>query len=126
MSEIGLKSSVDHALTFYRHRVVFLGALDTVRIFPWDVLWYTRNRLTDISPLGQTIVATLLTSIGSHFNRAHQSSYLGSAYLLSVCCFTPLYGRLSDIIGESRVVSLSIETHADGRMQEGKGPCYWA
>ncbi|KAG8881415.1 hypothetical protein FRB97_009610 [Tulasnella sp. 331] len=38
---------------------VFLGALDT------------------------TIVATLLGSIGSHFDRAHQSSYLGSAYLLS-------------------------------------------
>jgi MFS family permease len=27
------------------------------------------------------------------------SSWIGTAYLLSVCAFTPLYGRLCDIIG---------------------------
>ena len=56
--------------------LVFLGALDT------------------------TIVATLISSIGSHFDRAHQASYLGTSYLLSVAAFTPLYGRLSDIMGK--------------------------
>ncbi|KAF8313424.1 vacuolar amino acid permease [Clavulina sp. PMI_390] len=54
---------------------VFLGALDT------------------------TIVATLVSPIGSYFNASHQASYLGTSYLLSVCCFTPLYGRLADILG---------------------------
>ncbi|KAG8907221.1 hypothetical protein FRB99_005045 [Tulasnella sp. 403] len=62
---------------------VFLGALDT------------------------TIVATLLTSVGSHFNRAHLSSYLGSSYSLSICCFTPLYGRLSDIMGRKGAMLLA-------------------
>ncbi|KAL7410721.1 MFS general substrate transporter [Mrakia frigida] len=54
---------------------VFLGALDT------------------------TIVATLVSDIGSYFNASHITSWLGGAYLLSVCCFTPLYGRLCNIIG---------------------------
>lgn len=39
-----------------------------------------------------TVVATLLTPIGSEFKASNQSSYIGTAYLLSVCCFTPLYG----------------------------------
>ena len=63
-------------------------------------------------------MATLLSPIGSYFNESNRSSYIGTSYLLSVCCFTPLYGaccplsrairrcdgspcagRLSDILG---------------------------
>lgn len=39
-----------------------------------------------------TIVATLLSPIGSYFNESNRASYIGTSYLLSVCCFTPLYG----------------------------------
>jgi hypothetical protein len=39
-----------------------------------------------------TIVATLLTPIGSDFNKSNQASYIGTSYLLSLCRFTPLYG----------------------------------
>ncbi|WVQ71739.1 hypothetical protein IAR50_001280 [Cryptococcus sp. DSM 104548] len=46
-----------------------------------------------------TLVSTLLSDIGSAFNASTQTSWLGTAYLLSVCCFTPIYGRLSDLIG---------------------------
>ncbi|WVW82992.1 hypothetical protein I302_105008 [Kwoniella bestiolae CBS 10118] len=46
-----------------------------------------------------TLVSTLLSDIGSDFNAATQVSWLGTSYLLSVCCFTPIYGRLSDLIG---------------------------
>ncbi|KAG9008913.1 hypothetical protein FRB95_002195 [Tulasnella sp. JGI-2019a] len=77
---------------------VFLGALDT------------------------TIVATLLASIGSHFNRAHQASYLGSSYLLSVCCFTPLYGRLSDIIGRKGAMLLGLSLFGGGTILCGFAP----
>lgn len=42
-----------------------------------------------------TIVATLLAPIGSYFNESNRSSYIGTSYLLSVCCFTPLYGASS-------------------------------
>ncbi|ORY27197.1 putative multidrug resistance protein fnx1 [Naematelia encephala] len=46
-----------------------------------------------------TVVATLLSDIGSEFNASNQAAWLGTAYLLSACCFTPIYGRLSDLIG---------------------------
>ncbi|KAK8869741.1 hypothetical protein IAR55_000309 [Kwoniella newhampshirensis] len=46
-----------------------------------------------------TLVSTLLSDIGSAFNASTQVSWLGTSYLLSVCCFTPVYGRLSDLIG---------------------------
>ncbi|ODN98488.1 multidrug resistance protein fnx1 [Cryptococcus wingfieldii CBS 7118] len=46
-----------------------------------------------------TLVSTLLSDIGSAFNASTQTSWLGTSYLLSVCCFTPVYGRLSDLIG---------------------------
>lgn len=46
-----------------------------------------------------TLVSTLLSDVGSAFNASTQVSWLGTAYLLSVCCFTPVYGRLSDLIG---------------------------
>ncbi|KAG9008917.1 hypothetical protein FRB93_005967 [Tulasnella sp. JGI-2019a] len=77
---------------------IFLGALDT------------------------TIVATLLASIGSHFDRANQASYLGSAYLLSVCCFTPLYGRLSDIIGRKGAMLLGLSLFGGGTLLCGLAP----
>lgn len=41
------------------------------------------------------MVATLLTPIGSQFQASDQASYIGTSYLLSVCCFTPLYGLLN-------------------------------
>lgn len=39
-----------------------------------------------------TIVATLQQPIGDYFEKSYQASYIGTSYLLSVCCFTPLYG----------------------------------
>lgn len=51
-----------------------------------------------LGALDGTVVATLLTPIGSYFKKSNQATYLGTSYLLSVCCFTPLYGRLSDIL----------------------------
>ena len=65
---------------------VFLGALDG-----------KDNGITP-SAVGKrlgfpgTIVATLMTPIGNYFNKSNQASYIGTSYLLSVCCFTPLYG----------------------------------
>ncbi|CAE6521165.1 unnamed protein product [Rhizoctonia solani] len=71
---------------------VFLGALDT------------------------TIVATLVSPIGSYFQKSHQASYLGTSYLLSVCCFTPLYGRLSDIMGRKGAMLLALSLFGIGTL----------
>ncbi|KAF9076365.1 major facilitator superfamily domain-containing protein [Rhodocollybia butyracea] len=72
---------------------VFLGALD-----------------------GSTVVATLLSPIGSDYERLNQSSYIGTSYLLSVCCFTPLYGRLSDILGRKGAMLLALSLFGSGTL----------
>ncbi|KAF8209329.1 MFS general substrate transporter [Mycena galopus ATCC 62051] len=52
-----------------------------------------------IGSLDATIVATLIGTIGSSFEAMQLSSWIGTAYLLSLCAFTPLYGRLANILG---------------------------
>ncbi|KAH6915245.1 vacuolar amino acid permease [Coprinopsis sp. MPI-PUGE-AT-0042] len=61
-----------------------------------------------------TVVATLLTPIGSEFNASNQASYIGTSYLLSVCCFTPLYGRLADILGRKGAMLLALTLFGTG------------
>ncbi|KAJ6606043.1 MFS general substrate transporter [Mycena vulgaris] len=55
--------------------------------------------LVFISSLDATIVATLISTIGSSLESMQLSSWIGTSYLLSLCAFTPLYGRLANIIG---------------------------
>lgn len=67
---------------------VFLGALDGNNLYLLHV--FDSNKLNHHYP--GTIVATLMTPIGSYFHKSNQASYIGTSFLLSVCCFTPLYG----------------------------------
>ncbi|SCZ88228.1 BZ3500_MvSof-1268-A1-R1_Chr2-1g04272 [Microbotryum saponariae] len=57
-----------------------------------------------------TVVASLVTDISASFESSNQASWLGTSYLLSTACFTPLYGRLADIIGRrySALLALSL------------------
>ncbi|KAH7887923.1 vacuolar amino acid permease [Phlebopus sp. FC_14] len=75
-----------------------------------------------LGALDGTIVATLLSPIGSYFNKSEQSSYLGTSYLLSVCCFTPLYGRLSDILGRKGAMLLGLSLFGSGTIACGLAP----
>ncbi|KAK0206243.1 major facilitator superfamily domain-containing protein [Desarmillaria ectypa] len=75
-----------------------------------------------LGALDGTVVATLLSPIGSHFNKSNQSSYIGTAYLLSVCCFTPLYGRLSDILGRKGAMLLALSLFGSGTIFCGMAP----
>ena len=70
---------------------VLLGAFDG-RAFRAQQKWILPRK-----SIG-TVVATLLAPIGSEFQASHQSSHIGTAYLLSVCCFTPLYGKNLSLI----------------------------
>lgn len=63
---------------------------------------------TFLSSLNTTLVATLLPSISSDFNKAHEASWLGTSYLLAVCTFTPLYGRLCNIMGRRSANQLAV------------------
>lgn len=69
-----------------------------------------------------TVVATLLTPIGSEFNASNQSSYIATSYLLSVCCFTPLYGRLADILGRKGAMLLALTLFGSGTILCGMAP----
>ncbi|WVQ70843.1 hypothetical protein IAR50_000368 [Cryptococcus sp. DSM 104548] len=58
------------------------------------------------------VVATLLGPISSSFKATNMASWLGTSYMLSVCCFTPIYGRLCNIIGRqySMLMALALFT----------------
>ncbi|KAF8305810.1 vacuolar amino acid permease [Cantharellus anzutake] len=75
-----------------------------------------------LGALDGTIVATLVAPIGSYFQKAHQASHLGTAYLLSVCCFTPLYGRLSDILGRKGAMLVALTFFGAGTFLCGVAP----
>ncbi|KAL0070912.1 hypothetical protein AAF712_002133 [Marasmius tenuissimus] len=82
--------------------------LDTVWILAglWSAVF--------LGALDGTVVATLLAPIGSDFKKSNQASYIGTSYLLSVCCFTPLYGRLSDILGRKGAMLLALTLFGSG------------
>ncbi|KAF9228964.1 vacuolar amino acid permease [Gyrodon lividus] len=74
---------------------------------------------TFLSSLNTTLVATLLPSISSEFQKSNQASWLGTSYLLAACTFTPLYGRLCDVLGrrganQTAVVAAALGTVACG------------
>ncbi|CAK5275720.1 unnamed protein product [Mycena citricolor] len=69
-----------------------------------------------------TVVATLLTPIGSDFNKSNQASYIGTSYLLSLCCFTPLYGRMSDILGRKGAMLTALFLFGTGTLLCGFCP----
>merc|ERR1711939_64362 len=54
---------------------------------------------TFLAALDGTIVATVLSTIGSEFGRSNEIAWLGTSYLLTQTGFQPLYGRFSDIFG---------------------------
>ncbi|KAJ7500453.1 major facilitator superfamily domain-containing protein [Mycena galericulata] len=54
---------------------------------------------TFLGSLNLTLVPTMMPSISSEFQKFHQASWLGTAYLLATCTFTPLYGRLCNVMG---------------------------
>uniref|UniRef100_A0A0W0GDB7 Putative vacuolar amino acid permease n=1 Tax=Moniliophthora roreri TaxID=221103 RepID=A0A0W0GDB7_MONRR len=45
------------------------------------------------------ILPPVLPAISSDFNAFNQASWLGTSYLLATCTFTPLYGRLCNVLG---------------------------
>ncbi|KIJ06515.1 hypothetical protein PAXINDRAFT_164671 [Paxillus involutus ATCC 200175] len=66
-----------------------------------------------------TLVATLLPSISSEFKKSNEASWLGTSYLLAACTFTPLYGRLCNVLGrrganQTAVIAAALGTIACG------------
>ncbi|KAI5119530.1 hypothetical protein M0805_002552 [Coniferiporia weirii] len=74
---------------------------------------------TFLSSLNTTLVATLLSSISSEFKRSNQASWLGTSYLLATCTFTPLYGRLCNVLGRRGANQLAVVSAALGTLACG-------
>ncbi|KAI0079648.1 vacuolar amino acid permease [Panus rudis PR-1116 ss-1] len=89
-----------------------------------DLIWVLAGLWSAVflGALDGTIVATLLAPIGSYFNESNRASYIGTSYLLSVCCFTPLYGRLSDILGRKGAMLLALALFGSGTLLCGLAP----
>ncbi|KAF8308599.1 MFS general substrate transporter [Clavulina sp. PMI_390] len=75
-----------------------------------------------VTSMDITIIPTLVTPIGSYFDASHQASYIGTSYLLSVCCFAPLYGRLADVLGRKGALLLALGLSGVGTMLCGLSP----
>lgn len=69
-----------------------------------------------VASMDGTVTATLISSISSSFNASEQAQWLGSAYLLSVACFTPLYGRLADIVGRKTCMFIALTFFTTGTL----------
>lgn len=61
-----------------------------------------------LAALDQTIVAVALPSIVRDIGGQSGYSWIGSAYLLMSACLSPLYGRLSDVVGRKPILFASI------------------
>ncbi|KAJ4475464.1 vacuolar amino acid permease [Lentinula aciculospora] len=63
---------------------------------------------TFLSSVNMTLVPTMLPSISSEFQKSHQASWLGTDYLLATSTFTPLYGRLANVLGRRGAAQVAV------------------
>ncbi|KAJ6523477.1 major facilitator superfamily domain-containing protein [Mycena vulgaris] len=64
----------------------------------------------------------VIPSISSEFQKFHQASWLGTAFLLATCTFTPLYGRLCNVMGRRGANQTAILFAAVGTIGCGLAP----
>ncbi|MBI1778276.1 MAG: MFS transporter [Proteobacteria bacterium] len=61
-----------------------------------------------LAALDQTIVATALASIAADLGDVALMSWVVTAYLLTATCTTPIVGKLSDLQGRRRILSICV------------------
>ncbi|KXN85815.1 Vacuolar membrane amino acid uptake transporter fnx2, partial [Leucoagaricus sp. SymC.cos] len=57
-----------------------------------------------LSAMDNTIVISSFGAIGTYFDELEKTSWIATAYLLTVSSFQPLYGKLSDIFGRKSCI----------------------
>ncbi|KAF8315407.1 vacuolar amino acid permease [Clavulina sp. PMI_390] len=96
----------------------YVDPLSLTRAQRWPILagvWIAQS----FSALNTTLVATLMVSISSEFGSSNQASLLATAYLLAISTFTPLYGRLSNVLGRRGANQLAVFLTALGTLGSG-------
>ncbi|CAE6434718.1 unnamed protein product [Rhizoctonia solani] len=61
-----------------------------------------------LAAMDQTIVSTSLPAMIADLGGSSGYSWIGTAYLLTSACFSPLYGKLSDLVGRKPILFGSI------------------
>ena len=64
----------------------------------------------------------VMSSISSEFQAANQAAWLGTAFLLATCTFTPLYGRLCTVMGRRGAQQVALTFAATGTLLCGMAP----
>ncbi|KAF9447576.1 MFS general substrate transporter, partial [Macrolepiota fuliginosa MF-IS2] len=67
-----------------------------------------------LSAMDNTIVVSSYGAIGSYFDELEKTSWIATAYLLTVASFQPLYGKLSDIFGRKSCLLFAYTMFAIG------------
>lgn len=61
-----------------------------------------------IAALDQTIVSTILTTVGNHFNSFEKVGWLTSGFMLPMACLIPSYGKISIAFGRKTTLIAGI------------------
>lgn len=61
-----------------------------------------------IAALDQTIVSTILTTVGNHFNSFEKVGWLTSGFMLPMACLIPSYGKISIAFGRKATLIAGI------------------
>jgi EmrB/QacA subfamily drug resistance transporter len=61
-----------------------------------------------LAALDQTIVATALPRIATDLHGLNKLSWVATAYLLTSAITTPIYGKISDMVGRKKIFQLAI------------------
>lgn len=61
-----------------------------------------------LAALDQTIVATALPKIATDLNGLNKLSWVATAYLLTTAITTPIYGKISDMLGRKKIFQTAI------------------
>lgn len=61
-----------------------------------------------LAALDQTIVSTALPRIASELNGLNKLSWVATAYLLTSAITTPIYGKISDMLGRKKIFQIAI------------------
>jgi EmrB/QacA subfamily drug resistance transporter len=72
-----------------------------------------------LAALDQTIVATALPTIAGDLHGLNHLSWVVTAYLLTTCISTPLWGKLGDLYGRKSLFQLAIAIFLVGSMLSG-------
>ncbi|KAJ6561359.1 member of the major facilitator superfamily [Mycena sp. CBHHK59/15] len=69
--------------------------------------------------LDQTIVVSSYAAIGSELNQLQNTSWIATAYMLTLTSFQPLYGKMSDIFGRKPCLLFAYTVFACGCLSCG-------